>query len=382
MRIAFAAPAYWPAQSFGGPVWVLRELAGGLVRRGHAVDVFTTSLTGLERRGTARTRVELVDGARVHYLATPLRFRWMGLTPSLPLALLRAARPDVAHVFGFRDPLGTAVAAWCRARGIPYVFEPLGMFGPKLRKVVLKRALDKTILRGVVGGAELAIATSQVERRELLAGGVPAAKIAIRPNGFPEPVPPASSPSGVLRGRLGVDAATPLLLYVGRVARGKGLDLLLEALRTLPDVELAIVGPDGGHGMTVELLRLRERLGLDGRVHLLGPEADRPLDLYADADAFVLPSRHENFGMVAAEAAAAGTASVVTDRCGVAELLRDRGAIVVPYEAGAIRDALGKVLADEPLRRRLGEGGQQVARELSWPNVVAMQEELYERIAS
>ncbi|MBA2385020.1 MAG: glycosyltransferase, partial [Actinobacteria bacterium] len=134
MRIAFVTPAYWPALSFGGPIWVFRALARELSARGHDVDVWTTSLVELGRRPSRRSSDEEVDGARVHYLGTPLRFRWMGIAPRLPLALDRL-RPDVVHVFGYRDFVGTAAAAWARARRVPYVFEPLGMFRPKLRKV-------------------------------------------------------------------------------------------------------------------------------------------------------------------------------------------------------------------------------------------------------
>jgi len=152
-------PAYWPALSFGGPIWVFRALARELVARGHEVDVWTTTLVELGRRPSGRSREDEVDGARVHYLGTPLRFRWMGIAPRLPLALDRR-RPDVVHVFGYRDFVGTAAAAWARARRVPYVFEPLGMFRPKLRKVGLKRVLDSTLYRGVATGARVAVATS------------------------------------------------------------------------------------------------------------------------------------------------------------------------------------------------------------------------------
>ena len=380
LHIAFASPAYWPAVSFGGPIWVLRELAGGLVDRGHTVDVFTSSLPALERRGAARTSSAGVDGARVHYLATPLRFRWMGFTPTLPRHVARNGRPDVAHVFGFRDPVGTLLAAWCRRNGVPYLFEALGMFRPKLRKVRLKRFLDATVLRAVVDGAALVVATSDVERRELLDGGVPAEKIAVRPNGFPSVADGVGRP-GALRDRLALPPSAPLVLSVGRIARGKGLELLVRALRDLPAAHLAIVGPDGGHGLRDELLRMREALGLTRRVHLLEDErAEPPLDLYADADVFVLASRHENFGMVAAEAAAVGTPVVVTENAGISELLRDGGGLVVPYEEAAIRDAVARVLGDGELRRRLSAGARDVARAWSWAKVVERQEELYRRV--
>src|SRR5207248_8643026 len=103
-----------------GPVVVARELTARLAGRGHTVEVVTTSLSAVDRLGAWRTRIEERDGVRVHYLATPGRYRWMGITPTLPLELARVERTDVVHVFGFRDPVTTGVAAWVRLRRIPY----------------------------------------------------------------------------------------------------------------------------------------------------------------------------------------------------------------------------------------------------------------------
>jgi len=381
VRILIATPAYWPASAFGGPISVIRELVRGLRARGHDVEVVTSALVELGRRGAARTVVREVDGAPVHYAATPVRFRWMGITPALPLLLRSLRRPDVVHVFGFRDPVGTLTARWCARHGVPYAFEALGMFTPKLRKVQLKRALDATAFRSVYARASLAIAASELEADEYRAGGIPDERIALRPNGFPEPREAGPRP-GRLRTQLGLDPSALLVLSIGRVARGKGLELLLAAARELPDAHVAVVGPDDRHGMAEELLRLRDAWGLRDRVHLLGPVGpEPPLDYYSDADVFVLASAHENFGLVAAEAAAAGTASVVSDRCGVAALLRDRAALVVPYDGVAVRDALRRLLADGDLRARLGSGGRAVASELSWSHVAELQESLYGRIA-
>ncbi len=81
--------------------------------------------------------------------------------------------------------------------------------------------------------------------------------------------------------------------------------------------------------------------------------------------------------MVAAEAAAAGTPVVLTDRCGVAALLGERAAVIVPPEVEPLREAIVRVLADPDLRARLGAGGREVAGEVSWESVVAEQERLY-----
>ena len=263
LHIVFAAPAYWPATAFGGPIPVMRALALELTGLGHRVDVLTTTLTGIGERPPRASRTAEVDGATVRYLGTPLRFRWFGVTPSLGRELGSLPKPDVVHVFGFRDYVSTATARWCTRGGVPYVFEALGMFRPKLRKVLLKRVLDGTLYREVPRGAALAIAASEIERHEL-AAVMPAERIAIRPNGFPAPYAPPPRP-GPLRGRLGLDAKTPLILSVGRIARGKGLEQLVAAVSRLEGAQLAIVGPDDGHGLTAELLRLRDRLGAGGR---------------------------------------------------------------------------------------------------------------------
>jgi glycosyltransferase involved in cell wall biosynthesis len=356
---------------------VLRALARELGRLGHRVEVVTTTLNSIAERPSRVARTAEVDGATVHYLGTPIRFRWFGVTPSLGRELGRLPRPDVVHVFGFRDYVSTVTARWCRRNLIPYVFEPLGMFRPKLRKVALKRALDPTFYRAVPRGAALAVAASGRERDELSAV-VPAERIVIRPNGFPDPYEPPPRP-GPLRTALGVGPSEPVVLSVGRIARGKGLEHLVTAVAQLEGVRLALAGPDDGHGLLPELLALRDRLGAGNRVHMLGPVED-PFALYGDADVLALPSAHENFGMVAAEAAAAGTASVVSDRCGVAELLRNRGALVVPYDEEALLAALARLLADEHLRSELGRGGREVAAELSWNSVARLQAEIYERV--
>ena len=375
LRILFAAPAWWPSRAFGGPIPVARELVRRLVARGHPVDVVTTTLLDLRGRPTRRSAVAEVDGATVRYLATPLRYRWMGITPGLPLALARVPRPDVGHVFGFRDPVTTGTAVWLRVRRIPYVFEPLGMFRPRLRKVRLKRALDSTLYRGVARGAAAVVVASERERDDVLACGVPAAKVHVRGNGFPEPRERAGD--GDLRPRLRIPPEAPLVLYVGRIAAGKGIEHLLAVADELPDAHVVLSGPDDRHGIAALVRRAEE----SGRVHALPPTDEPPVDLYPQADVFVLASAGESFGMVAAEAAAAGTPVVVSDRCGITSFFEDGEALVVPYEREAVVGAVRRVLADRELRGRLARGAVEAARRNSWDRVTDVQEEIYRSIA-
>ena len=226
LRILFAAPVWSPSRAFGGPVTAAGQLVRRLVAHGHAVDVLTTTIVDLDSRPAAHSSLGVVDGATVRYLATPLRYRWMGITPTLPVALARLHRPDVAHVFGFRDPVTTLTAAWCRLARVPYVFEPLGMFQPRLRKVLLKRALDATLYRGVARGAAAVVVASERERDDVIACGIAPDKVQVRGNGFPEPETEIAD--GDLRDRLAIPPGTPIVLYVGRIASGKGIEILVE----------------------------------------------------------------------------------------------------------------------------------------------------------
>jgi len=381
LRILLASPAYWPARAFGGPVVVARELVRRLVERGHDVDVVTTTLVDLDRAPSRRTAVAIVDGARVHYLATPARYRWMGITPTLPYWLATLPRPDVVHVYGFRDPVTTGTAAWCRARRIPYVFEPLGMFRARLRKVGLKRALDSSLYRGLAAGAARIAAVSQLEADDLAAAGLPPERIVVRGNGFPDPdtMPPAGHD---LRSALGIPDGAPVVLYVGRIAAGKCFDHLISAAQELDDIHVVLVGPDDRHGAMRSVRAAQSAPRTRGRVHVLPPTAAPPLDLYGQADVFVLASAGDSFGLVAAEAAAAGTPVVVTDRAGVAGAFRDGEAIVVPDRGDAVVGAIERVVGDAGLHTTLATGAVAAARRNSWERVTDLQEEIYRAAAS
>jgi glycosyltransferase involved in cell wall biosynthesis len=380
LRVLFAAPAWAPSRAFGGPVVAAGELVRRLAARGHTIEVITTTIRDLHSPPALRSSTGVIDGATVRYLATPLRYRWMGITPTLPLVLARLRRPDVVHVFGFRDPVTTGVAAWCRLARVPYVFEPLGMFEPRLRKVALKRALDATLYRGVARGAGLVVVASERERDAVVACGVESDKVRVRGNGFPEPdAPPAD---GDLRTKLGIPAQAPIVLYVGRIAAGKGIEHLLEAAREIPAAHLVLSGPDDRHGTSAVVHKAQHAPETAGRVHTLAVTDEPPHDLYPQADVFVLASEGESFGMVAAEAAAAGTPVVVSDRCGIAGFFADGEALIVPYDRRAVVEAVRRVLSDAPLRERLARGGVEAARRTSWDRVTDRQEEIYRDVAS
>ncbi|MGP8059026.1 MAG: glycosyltransferase family 4 protein [Acidimicrobiales bacterium] len=264
---------------------------------------------------------------------------------------------------------------------------PLGLLGPRLGRpyaVVLHGA--EVTVPGRLPGSRQALA--HVLRHASLvisAGGYPAAEGARATGGRLPPV--LNVPPGVdcerfvpmlardkpaARRRLGLPARGPLVVGVSRLVPRKGMDVLIEAASRLvpsfPDLTVAI----GGRGRESDrLARLVADSGAP--VRLLGPVADDDLpDLLAAADVFAVPCRsrwarleQEGFGIVFVEAAASGVPQVAGASGGAAEAVCDGvTGIVVPNPAdpGEVAAALRRILADPPLRRRMGREARRRAQ--------------------
>jgi len=167
----------------------------------------------------------------------------------------------------------------------------------------------------------------------------------------------------------------PLLLYVGRLQPIKGLETLLDAMARLPVATLLIIGgdqdePENGHGAY-----LRERvaaLDLTRRVRFLGTQPQRRLRLfYAAADATVMPSYYESFGMVALEAMACGSPVVASRVGGLTTTIQDgvTGYLVPEGDPAALAERLGELLADDEARARISREATRWANEHRWPCV-------------
>ncbi len=260
------------------------------------------------------------------------------------------------------------------------------MFVPIVRNILMKRVYHGLFGEKMIALAAAIIATSEQEAEELADGGVPRAKIVLRPNGVI--APRGLPPPGEFRGRQGIPRDALLVLFLGRLSSKKSPDLLLEAFAKIPqtidgrEVWLAFVGPDES-GMHRRLKELAKQRGVQARVVYGGAVfGEQKWAVYRDADVFVLPSQNENFGNTALEAAACGTPVVVTENCGVAPLLEGIAGIVVQHETEAVARAVEQVLGDGKLRERLSEGGRTAAGRLGWEEPLSAMEKLYAALAA
>jgi glycosyltransferase involved in cell wall biosynthesis len=150
------------------------------------------------------------------------------------------------------------------------------------------------------------------------------------------------------------------VLFVGGLVRGKGLDVLFDAVAATPAVRALWVAGTGRQ--EPELRRRAARLGLGARVQWLGRlDAEALEDAYARAAVVVVPSRApETFGLAGLEASARGIPVIASDVGGLREWLEPEanGVLVPSNDASALASALDRVLRDRPLAERLGAEGR------------------------
>ena len=388
MRVLSVVQFYFPFQDRGGPVVKVRSLAKGLVKRGHHVTVLTADLglSSMNGFGAKAERCEwgwrwLDEGVEAVYLPTRGHYRAFTLNPRMARFCAASLKSfDVVHVYGLYDLLGPATGHFCRRQGVPYVVEPMGMYRPIDRGLRLKRLWHGTMGRALFRDAARVIATSDIERQQLLEGGIPAAKLAIRYNGIDLSSCTPLPPRGTFRSKWRIPSEQPMILFLSRLIPRKGADVLIDAFaRTCPESgHLVIAGPEGETGYRAYLEKRASETGAGARVIFTGPlyDEDKRAAL-ADADIFALPSRYENFGNAVAEAIAAGVPVIVSDSCGIQSLVRNRAGLVIASNQEELADALEQLIYDKALHRQLKAGCPGVVDQLSWDRLTEQMESYY-----
>lgn len=353
MNILQITLGFYPAQGWGGPVKVVHQNGRELVRRGHNVTVYCSNLVNKYEKIQPGTFEREMDGMRIVYFDSWNIKQWPGTLgpiwlPDLPACVNREIETfDVVHVNGYRSPMILPVASAARRAGIPIVTQPHGAMPVIVNSQTVKRLYDHIFGQAELKGISALIALQESERQQALAHRVPPERIVILPNGIDPTDMEQAPPPGSFRHRLGIAPQQPLILFLGRINKKKGADMLVEAFAQLPNraAHLVIAGPDDGQ--LAEVQALIKKYGLEGRVSLpglvTGPEV---LAAFRDSDLFVLPCRADTFPVVIMEACLAGTPMVITDRCEIAHLVQDRAGEVVPFDAARFAQAMNSLLTD------------------------------------
>ncbi len=346
MRIAHFIRSTDP--TYGGPPACAVNLASALSRRGHEVLFVTADDQGIPGSESGRS-----VGAVIKTTPWPSqRGLLVGADRERVEWAVRGA--DFVHLHEVWEVANWQVAKMCRRMSVPFCITAHGSLAPwAMRK---SRWRKRIAMRGPAGDALRAAAfihfTAEAERAySQPRTGNPRSLVA--PNIIDMTAYRDLPGIGLARGALQSDVPEPLLLFMSRICRGKGLEHVIRAMpgvrRRFPKAVLAVAG-SGDPLLIAEMKREAERLRLGDAVRFLG-FVSGPLksSLLQACDLFVLPSDHENFGNALFEAAACGARLLISD--GVAtwkELVAARAALVVERTPESIVKAVEAEMSVSP----------------------------------
>lgn len=283
--------------------------------------------------------------------------RWLVLNRGV-LSELRGFRPDAVGVGGWNQPAFWQALVYCRLRGAPLLVWVESTRRERRPGTAPFELAKRLIIRGASGFFVPGREAGEYVR----SFGVPGERVALAPNAVDDSLFARAAVD-----RRGRKECT--FLYAGRLDPEKCVDVLVRAFEHVPG-QLVLAGS----GTEEERLRA---LASD-RVRFLGPlRRDELVDWYARADAFVLPSCAEPWGMVLNEAATAGLPLVATENAGAAHDLIEEGVngfIVAAGDEGALAVALTRLVEDEGFRLAAGLHSRELIRGFTpeaWANGVA-----------
>lgn len=390
----------------GGMNVYVRDLTRDLGRLGVHVDVFTRS----QDEHVPHVLHDLGFGNRVVHIPagpeTPMPKK--DLSAYLPqfvegirnFANEKGIRYDLIHSHYWLS--GLAAESLQTAWGVPFVhmFHTLGEMKNRIARSPEEKEGDYRLdgERRVLEHAERIIAATMAEKAQLewlyKADG---RKISIIPPGvdishfYSIPVDEAKS-------YIGLPLNERMILFVGRIEPLKGVDTVIRAMSHLKlsdiskrhPVHLAIIGGDPNASpeeMNAEMLRLQQMchdLCMDRMVVFLGKRGQDTLPYYySAAEALVMPSHYESFGMVALEAMACGTPVIASQVGGLAFLVQDgvTGYSIPDQDPDALADSLKKLLGDSSVREEMGKRAAEYAKEYSWPLISTQILDVYKEIS-
>lgn len=327
--------------------------------RGHSVEVLTGGFRGLPSR-------EEIDGFVVRRLPTPRKLQGQGSITEMCAfmaascaAVLCVAKPDFVIAF-FSIPGGPAAWLLNLLRGVPYIVSLRGGDVPGFdsRNLSCFHEMTNSLTALIWRNANAVVGNSaglcDLARRFMPGLDVPEIANGVDTNRFT----PVSD----------TDRARFELLFVGRLAPQKGVDVLLRALADIDGEWRLRIAGDGPERS--RLCDLAMELGVSARVEFLGwtQRSDLPA-LYQSADVFVFPSYDEGMPNVVLEALASGLPIVATRIAGNEQLVLDRenGLLVPPGDSAAFAAALRLVMSDRALRRSMAlRSRARAVEEFSW----------------
>ncbi len=378
MNILQVIPFFSP--SLGGSVIYTEMISKDLVKRGHEVTIVTSNYmedkpfrSNMEYYGIEVINFPCVMNIGL-YLYTPGIKKW---------SKNELQNYDVIHMQQYRAYQNDIIRKYAIKLDIPYIIQAHGSVLSFISKQWEKKLYDCIFGFKQLRGASQVIALTEFEKDQYLKMKVPDERITIIPNGIDlssiHPLPL----KGVFKSKYNIRDDEHLVLYLGRIHKIKGLELLVEAFsliaKEIPNIRLVVAGPDGGDKQNI--IKKIFEYNLTDKVLFVGPlYGAEKVSAYVDADVYVLPSIYDAFPTTVLESWACGTPVIITESCALSPaIVKEQAGIVVKRDPIELCSAIQCVLEEDRVREGIiARGRALVEGEYNIEQVVGRIERCYQ----
>jgi len=357
-QIISTPPFAWAT---GGCARVAFELSKELAMRGHEITIITTDLYKPNIRYISYSDPEIIDGIEIK------RFRYVSdylawhkkLYISVPLIKYlknNLINYDIVHLHDLISLQAYYTSKYCEIYNIPYVLSTHGSVNWLCEKRFPNTFYKKYIGINILNYSKIITTLNAQEAKMCESLGIDKKKIEVLSNPinltYYSNLPDRNS----FKCKYNINDKFKLVLYVGRVEKSKGLELLLSAfsdvIKEIVNSILVIVGPDDGY--LPNLIRIVKMLKLEQNVIITGYiDEDEKLAAYLSADVHVSPRLWEPFGITLIESCACGTPVICSKGCGIADIIESGAGFTFSTKEDLKTHLINILSSDENLIKKI-----------------------------
>ena len=373
MKIALVCPASLPATQFGGILFLCVDIARESAKKGHDVTIYTTDLDFANNANTfnkSLSRLESHNGFKINRTHVWLSFKLFFVNPGMYFQL-KKDRPDIIHTIGIRSFQSLVAAMISRKYKIPLIISDQGGLTTHpdihnanvLGKIIYK--LQEPFVRFIIKQSSKISVPNEYEKQIFMKFTSPS-KITVIRNGINLDQYLITLPD--IKSKYNIDSN--FVLFVGRFARVKGVDILLNAWQKIVNTEydgtkLVIMGVD--FGFESQMMKMIKDLNLrDSVIVIKNPPREDVLGAYSQSLFLVLPSRWELSPLTPLEGFAFKKTTISTTAHGIPHTIKnnENSILVEPENHNQLADAILKLLMDTKKRTELGHAGFNLVQQI------------------
>lgn len=361
MRIIHTALRYPPAS--GGAEKYIQEIVQRTrnIDEGRDVRVLTSKM---------RTHgpIELLDPELLMDDPAYIQRLHVSKTPKVSYPRLQALpyyighhKPDILEGYGFWYQPADVSARYAKKHHIPFIFHPI-YYENRTRRKLIWNIYKHTIGKATFNAADVVVVLSQFEKELIQKAGFSVRRFEI--------IPP-----GINTEKFAVPQNNPfkkqsingtILLSVSRISKSKGIQDIIRAMpsiiKSVPDSQLVIIGEDFGYTKNLQSISTQSKVS--DRVHFLGKVSDTDLiGAYQHADVFIHTSHYEAFGIVLAEAMAAGKPIVARNSTAIPEVVPHSKAGLLFTSQEELAQNVITLATNKTMAKEFGEYGKKHVQE-------------------